>query len=288
MDRVTRLLASANSSEMILEIGPGYSPVAPKAAGWRTHVVDHTSRDALRAKYAAASVDISLIEQVDTIWQDGQLHEAVPPGLLGRVDLMIASHVLEHLPDLIGFLNSASRIIRPGGRLSVAFPDRRYCFDCLKPWTTTGDLLDAHLRQSKRHSIKTAFNHMAYSAVVDGQLAWGPKPISAPVLLDRFAAAADTVALFREEGEYKDYHAWHFSPAGFELVFLELVALGLSDWWIETLEGPENFEFFILLRQGAGQHLSADELQTRRTHLLTRQLIEVGEQVDFMLARQGG
>lgn len=283
---MTRLLASATRSELILEIGAGYNPVAPKAAGWRTHVVDHASREVLQAKYAAASVDINAIEEVDTIWQDGSLDEALPPRLLGQADLIVASHVLEHLPDLIGFLRSASRIIRPGGRFSVAFPDRRYCFDCFKPWTTTGDLLDAHARKLNRHSIKTAFNHMAYSAVVEGQLAWGPRPITPPTLLDPFATAADTVAAFREGAEYKDYHAWHFSPAGFELTMLELNALGLLDWRIETLAGPENFEFFILLRHGAGECLANDTLQRRRRELLIQQLAEVQQQGDFILKTQ--
>ena len=70
MDRMARLLASTTRSERILEIGVGYNPVAPKAAGWRTHVVDHASRDVLQAKDAAASVNVDSIEDVDTIRQE--------------------------------------------------------------------------------------------------------------------------------------------------------------------------------------------------------------------------
>ncbi|HYZ24442.1 MAG TPA: methyltransferase domain-containing protein, partial [Rhodopila sp.] len=132
MDRVLFLRGSSDVSSQILEIGAGYNPVAPKRGGWRTHVVDHASRDDLCVKYAAApGVDIGLIEEVDTIWQGGPLQEAVPADLVGAVDTIIASHVLEHFPDLIGFFQSAERLARNAGLLSVAFPDRRYCFDCL-------------------------------------------------------------------------------------------------------------------------------------------------------------
>jgi SAM-dependent methyltransferase len=286
LDRITRLLGTTDRSQQILEIGPGYSPVAPKSAGWRTHVVDHTTRDRLRAKYAGAGVDTNVIEDVDTIWHDGPLHEQVPAELLDRVDRIIASHVLEHIPDLIGFLQSASRLLRPGGSLAVALPDRRYCFDCFRPWTTTGGLLEAHHRGINRHGIRTAFDHLAYSAAVDGQIAWGPRPISEPFPLDRFEVAADTVRSFsdRDEGTYQDYHAWQFTPAGFHLVMLELAALGVFDWQVTSLHGPENFEFFAVLRRDGAEQLDPVDLQRQRQRLLLAQLMETREQIDFITA----
>ena len=290
LNRSTRLLGTADNSWQVLEIGAGYCPIAPKSQGWNTHVVDHASRDELRAKYAAAQVDIDVIEEVDTIWHEGGLHEAVPAKLAGHVDMIIASHVLEHIPDPIGFFASASILSSPHGVLSIALPDRRYCFDCFKPWTTTGELLDAHRRKATRHSLKTAFDHMAYSAVVDGALAWGAHPISKPVLLDSFDAAAATAASFQERRDrpYQDYHAWQFTPAGFELMVLELTRLGLMDWHLEKLDGPVQFEFFALLRRGGDAGADAASLQTRRRDLLIRQLVETRDQIDFILGTPDG
>lgn len=201
MNRFDRLLGTATRSQRILEIGAGYSPVAPKANGWNVHIVDHAPQEELQAKYAAAGVDTAVIEPVDTVWRGGALHEVLPAGLLGRVDRIIASHVLEHIPDLIGFFASATRIIAPGGTLAIALPDRRYCFDCLKPWTTTGDLLEAHRSRATRHSLKTVFNQIAYSATIDSQLAWGPRPVVRPRLIDGFAAAAAAVAAFSDSND---------------------------------------------------------------------------------------
>ncbi len=286
MDRKSRLLGAANRSHHIVELGAGYSPVAPKSDGWTTHVVDHAPRSELQAKYAGSSgVDTGLIEDVDTIWQGGRLHDAIPAGLLGAVDLIIASHVLEHIPDLIGFFQSASRLVKAGGSLSIALPDRRYCFDCFRPWTTTGDLLDAHHRGMNRHSLRTAFDQTAYAAKMDGEIAWGPRPISQPMLMDPFEVAANTVNVFggQQDRKYEDYHAWQFTPAGFRLIMLELTALGLCDWQVESLDGPENFEFFAVLRCGDIRRLDPTTLQARRRDLLLTQLLETREQINFML-----
>jgi SAM-dependent methyltransferase len=285
MDRKQRLLGSATRTTRIMEIGAGYAPLAPKSDGWLTHVVDHASQEALRAKYATAGVDTSVIEEVDTIWHGGPLEASLPPGLVGRVDMIIVSHVLEHLPDLIGFLRSASTLVAPDGCISVAQPDRRYCFDCFKPWTTTGDLLDAYHHRLSRHSLRTVFNQMAYSATINGQLGWGPWPIELPTLLDPFQAAADSATSFKntEDRPYEDCHAWQFSPASFRLVLLELCALGLTDWTVENLEGPENFEFFATLRRGVQRQLSPEALQEQRRSLLVEHLREVQEQATFML-----
>jgi hypothetical protein len=75
--------------------------------------------------------------------------------------------------------------------------------------------------------------------------------------------------------------------AGFALVVLELTELGLLDWHIESLEGPDNFEFFVVLRQGRAEPLNPDLLQAKRRSLLIRQLEETREQIDFILGRPG-
>jgi SAM-dependent methyltransferase len=287
VNRIQRLLGTVDRSHQIIELGAGYNPVAPKAGGWRTHVVDHATREELRAKYADASVDIAVIEDVDTVWHGGPLDQAVPAPLLGQVDLIIASHVLEHIPDLIAFFTSASRLVRPGGRLSVALPDRRYCFDCYKPWTTTGDLLEAHGVGLQRHTLKTAFNHMAYSALAEGQLGWGPMPVKPPVLMGAFSVAADMARHYRDDpnAPYQDFHVWQFTPSGLQLILIELLEIGLIDWQMEDMQGTQTFEFFVTLRrtEQAPPRTDPTVFQARRHELLLLQLAESREQIDFML-----
>ena len=289
MDRKARILSTSDRSSRIIEIGPGYSPAAPKADGWQTHVVDHADRASLRAKYAGADVNLEMIEEVDTVWREGPLDAAVPAGLLGRFDTLIASHVIEHIPDPAGFLLAAQRLLGPGGSVVLAIPDRRHCFDCFRPPSSTGEVLQAHAARRTRHTRRTAWDQLAYAVKIDGALAWTGSAIGKPAFIDSFAAAVETNARFDDTatGPYTDYHAWQFTPAGFALVILELGLLGIADWRIESLHGPEGFEFFAFLRRGAETFADAGALQARRMALLLQQAQEQSDASAFVAgARQ--
>ncbi len=290
MDRIARLLHNATKASRILEIGAGYCPVAPKAAGWQTHVVDQAPRDALRQKYTDASVDLTVIEDVDTIWQSGPLHEAIPASLLGRFDLLIASHVLEHLPDLIGFLNSAQQLLTQDGAISIALPDRRFCFDYFRPAPTTGALLEAHAAAHARHGLRIAWDQTAYAVTIDGALAWGQHSVGSPSFVDAFSTAEGVLRQYTKDpgSLYADYHVWPFTPAGFKLAILELGQIGAIDWHIASLHGPERFEFFALLVRGAKPMADAAALQACRMALLREQLIETAEQAQFAAGQNPG
>src|SRR4051794_28223139 len=107
-DRNAKLLAGFGPTDPLIEIGPSYNPVAAKADGWQVTVIDHASQEELVAKYAAAEhVDAGRIEPVDIVWRGEPLHEIVDVARLGGYAGLIASHVIEHVPDLIGFLRSA-------------------------------------------------------------------------------------------------------------------------------------------------------------------------------------
>jgi hypothetical protein len=88
-----------------LEIGPGYNPLVPKAEGFRVETADYTDAEGLRAKYKGnPHVDISRIESVDHVLNEGMtLAEKI--GKPEAFDYVVASHVIEHTPDMLGFLS---------------------------------------------------------------------------------------------------------------------------------------------------------------------------------------
>lgn len=60
-------------------------------------------------------------------------------------DFIIACHVLEHLQDPILAMRNFLRVLRPGGILYLAIPDKRRTFDVNRPVTTL-----AHLERDHR------------------------------------------------------------------------------------------------------------------------------------------
>ena len=128
---------------------------------------------------------------------------------------------------------------------------------------------------------------MAYSASANGQLGWGPWPVTPPVLMDPFAPAVTIARNYRDDPDtaYQDFHAWQFTPAGLRLILIELLEIGMIDWRIEDLSGPETFEFFVTLRRSGDVPPRTDPaaLQAQRRDLLLLQLAEAREQIDFIL-----
>lgn len=281
MEREAFLLAGATPQTRILEIGPSHRPVAPRAAGWNSRVLDHAPAAALRAKYAALGTPTDAIEEVDFVWSAGALHEAVPPPPPGGFDLLIASHVIEHVPDLLGFFRSASRLAAPDGRLALAVPDKRYCFDAFRPASHAGMALERHRRGAARHSLAERWAWQAYSVSAafpaEGfATAWAPGPLDRFRLNHDLATCWAELQAYREDGAYEDVHGWVFTPASFRLLVLELAAIGQIDWTIEALR-PAGGEFLVRLARRPEQPAPTD-VDQRRLALLREMLDELGEQ----------
>jgi SAM-dependent methyltransferase len=114
MGRIENLRSGLELGRMTgIEIGPLLKPVITKNEGDIIYV-DHVDTEALKAKYADdPNVDTRKIVSVDAVWGSQTLLQAVGR----RVDYVIASHVAEHVPDLVGWLGEIGEVLRPGGTL---------------------------------------------------------------------------------------------------------------------------------------------------------------------------
>lgn len=287
--RVDKILFGIDRGAKVLEVGPSFSPIVPRSAGWNSYSLDHLSADELRRKYEGHPVDASRIEAVDFVWKDGPIDASVPPEHHGTFDACVASHVVEHAPDLIGFFAAIRTLLKSTGVLSLAIPDKRYSFDYFLPLTMTGDVLEARAARRTRHPKKAAFNATAYAAKVDEQIAWAPGPLGKLALVSTLAAAHSAFDSHAEgaEGAYSDMHGMCFTPASFELVILELAELGSIDFRVRHTFPTAGCEFFVALVPGAVRIESEAELTARRLELLKRTLVEQREQADRLVESVG-
>jgi SAM-dependent methyltransferase len=226
-------------------------------------------------------VDPDLIEPVDFVWTGGALSDPVPTEHRGTFDAFIASHVIEHTPDLVAFLRTAETLLKPDGRVILAIPDKRVCFDYYRPSSTIGDVLEAHRQQRTRHSTKTLWDHRSHQVVKRlGRPGWSRFDQTETRFVCNFAEAK-RLADRADSNEYVDAHAWVFVPASFELIILQLARLGLVDWQVERTEAAPVTEFYAWLRRGgqaAAMAMTEAEFSQVRLRLLDAMLVELFEQ----------
>ena len=114
-----------------LEIGALAAPLVLPSDG-NIFFVDHCDTKTLREKYASdSSVTVEKIVEVNAVWGALSLQDCI--GAVRKVDYVLASHVIEHVPDLVTWLAEIRSILRPDGTLRLAVPDRRFTFDYLRP-----------------------------------------------------------------------------------------------------------------------------------------------------------
>ncbi|HSW07271.1 methyltransferase domain-containing protein, partial [Aquabacterium sp.] len=219
------LLSLIDTSALGLEIGPGFNPLLPKSAGYQVETLDHASREDLVRKYSgAASVDVSRIEAVDHVSTGGSILKTI--GQPGKYRYIVASHVIEHTTDLLGFLRDCEALLDAQGVLLLAVPDKRFSFDVLRPLASTGDILQAHAEGRTRHTAGRIFDEVAYNSLRGGALAW-LRDSDAPLAF--FRPLADAKAIYdqvRHSDDFHDIHAWQFTPSSFRLIVNDLHEIG--------------------------------------------------------------
>lgn len=262
MDRRAQLLSMFDASGFGLEIGPSYNPFLAKASGYNVETLDHADQDALRAHYAQdRTVDPDRIEPVDYVSDGSSMVEII--GATGRYDFIVASHMIEHTPDLVGFLRDCEQLLKPEGVLVLAVPDNRYCFDKLRPLSSIGQVVEAAYEKRTRHTMASLFDHAAYYCELNGRGSWlrseeGEVRIRYPL------KHADERRSLHYRPEYTDNHAWQFTPSSFRLIVEDLHTLGLSGLREASFAETDLFEFqTVLARTGRGPGASRDELASR-------------------------
>lgn len=120
-----------------LEFGAFDFPVVAPGAG-RCRFADVRSSRQLAEMFGVPLESVAPVEWV--IDRARPLAAQIP----ARFDYVILCHVLEHVPEPIRFLNDVGTLLRPGGVMLLAVPDKRRTLDASRPSTTIDHLLARH------------------------------------------------------------------------------------------------------------------------------------------------
>lgn len=240
------------------EIGPLDRPLVAKGSG-TVYYVDYSDTDSVRARWASdKSINTAAIH-VDAVWGSNTLREALaaahafelaPTG----IDYVVASHVVEHVPDFVSWLREVRSVLSDGGTLRLAVPDRRYTFDYLRRTSTLTDVLDAYVRKRRTPSGSRVLDFALNMVQVDCGKAWRGELVASELVRGYSDESALGLAAAAETTDaYHDVHCWVFTPHSFAELMGQLARCKLlefaCDWLVPTAR--DTFEFYVSMRPGS-------------------------------------
>ena len=146
-NRFRRILSHSFITGEGIEIGALQNPL-PISETAKVRYVDRLSREDLYLHYP----ELRQYDLVDPdILDNGEDLSTLPEG---SQDFVIANHFLEHCENTLRALRNFARVLRPGGRVFLALPDKRFTFDKNRKVTPLSHVLHdyAHGAEISRRS----------------------------------------------------------------------------------------------------------------------------------------
>ena len=257
-----RLLSLVDLTRPGLEIGALDHPMVERSMG-PVEYVDRAATPELR-RWAQPHTDVAAIVEVDHVWGDQTLAECV--GKRGGYAYVLTSHVIEHVPDLYGWLGEIAEVLEPGGVGGFIVPDKRYTFDAPRRTSTPAEMVEAYVRRLRRPSPRQVFDH--HFSFRDAENTTEPDPKR---ILE--------VARLAHDGEYVDSHCWVFTPRTL-LAGLDMASrLDVLPFEIVALEGtpPGSHEFLLALRRLPDELTAAERREAFRA---SAERLDLPDEVD--------
>jgi len=232
-----------------IEICPLDRPVVRANQG-RISYADFETTERLKERYSSdPRIRIENLVTIDYVLDTEALPESVGAR---KFDYAIASHVIARVPDMIGFLNGVTQMLRPDGMICLAIPDKRYTSDYFRNTDGLADVVDCHIRKLTRPSIRQVFDHFAGATEVPLDSAWNGT-LHQEHLRKRYSLTeAMTMArLAAASGQHLDCTCHVYTPESFFEVLRGCFELGLlrvkvARYWATA---PPEQEFFVILRR---------------------------------------
>jgi hypothetical protein len=226
----------------VLEIGPGHEPF-PTTPGARVRYADRSVKGG-RDKNWPELTGLPHGPQAD--WNIDLDIDGLAPIPDCSLDVVIASHVIEHLANPIAALREFERVLRPQGRLVLVVPDRNATFDSVRQPTPLAHVLAKFQKGVTRvddEEIKEFCSAIYY------------QPPSHPAAVREWhnpqRLDAELLELHRRRSS-THVHCW--SPEEFASLIAGLLAEGLISWRLADLYlpgVPREIEFGLVLERAA-------------------------------------
>ncbi|GHV23244.1 hypothetical protein AGMMS49959_15860 [Planctomycetales bacterium] len=251
-------LNSVDRNKRILEIGPLNRPLIPRENGNKNvFYADMRSTTDVKDFYNNdPNVDCSLIVDIDFVVTDSYQKSFIG---VEKFDYIIASHVIEHIPQLLRFFRDIAEILNHAGKICLTIPDGRYCFDHYRYPTSFAECYDLYTRGVNNNPMRFLDGALSYTKN-DAAFWWSNRSdyLNLPTDIDAGYAAVEQYRAALT-GKYVDAHFSVFTPESFLLLLYNMTKLSLFPFRLVEFfpTRPNTFEFDVVLE------LSKDLLQKK-------------------------
>jgi SAM-dependent methyltransferase len=244
-----------------LEIGPLSRPLVMKSLH-SVKYVDQCSTEELIEKYPTTDEHISGIYDVDLIWNEKTILE-INSG--GKVDYIVASHVIEHVPNPVGWLAEVHEALTENGFLYLVIPDKRFTFDAFRSVTSIQEIREAAQDSRRKPGWRSIIDHFINVRQIDTWQTWDNyESINEAEPHHNLADLKHALDEY-EKGKYVDIHVTVFTPwSFFEFMRIAQDEFQLNFKLIDFLTTQDHdLEFYVVLQKVSiqeedWQNLAAD------------------------------
>lgn len=210
-----------------IEIAPYFNPMIDRSK-YDVFYVDCIDNDEIQRKAGEnPGAKGRYVPRIDAVWVPGKRLSECVGGR--RFDYAVASHVMEHVPNPLGWLEEILECVEVGGRVAIMLPMRTKSMDYYRQNTTFGQIVGWSIEKPSRPTptqvmdfLSQSFHHRGED-VVEG--AMPPFERAERHYSDRDAL---TYANFVwDQKHYLDVHCSTWTPETFVEIFSRLRRVGL-------------------------------------------------------------
>jgi len=278
-------LNNIDLNKRILEIGPLATPNIKKEQGKNVFYADIRSTEGVKELFINDPY-VNLFEKVvgiDYVINTAGYYECLKD--VDKFDYIVATHVIEHIPQLIFFFQDIAKILNPKGKVCLTIPDKRYCFDHFRCPTSFAECYDVYTRGINNLPFRVL--DCIASRTINDSAFWWKEPCNfehIPKSKENYDSAKKE---FMEalNGKYIDVHFSVFTPETFLLLIYNMIYYNLFPFRLVEFYGTETdcFEFNCVLELAPNILIENSIENKQEKENLIRLLAENSDLRDFLI-----
>jgi SAM-dependent methyltransferase len=210
-----------------LEIAPYFNPMVDRSK-YEVFYVDCIDNDEIQRKASENPGSVGKnVPWIDAVWVPGKRLSDCVRGR--KFSYAVASHVMEHVPNPLGWLGEILECVEVGGRVAIMLPMRTKSMDFYRQNTTFGQIVGWSIEKPSRPTPTQVMDFLSQSFFHQGE----------PIVAERMPPFEEAPRHYSDrdalgyaefvwkEKHYLDVHCSTWTPETFMEIFGRLHEVGL-------------------------------------------------------------